>query len=463
VKKFTKQPLGSGGEVKLPILDEETEVLIESQAAVRAERFGHEMPYVDPLELEDESLSLEEVEPIDEELTSIGLAGIDLDEELEEEPDFWGGVDEEIPQEDDSVDIELWMLQSRRSQLLTPEEEILYAQRVQEGERLLRIRRELAEKRKVDPEQISEEEWAAAAGLPPYEIAIRMEEADEAKRKLIESNLRLVVSVAKRYGARGVSIADLIQEGNLGLIRAVEKFDPNRGFRFSTYATWWIRRAIARAIINHGRTIRIPVYVAELINRVIKTEQRLQQILQREPTDEEIAEEIARERAAQELLQILGRMPTEEEIRRHIPKVKRHITPERVREMRRASIEPISIESPVGERENATLGEFIPSQDMPTPNDVLERLILREQIEMILQKLQPKERDVVRLRFGLDDGQQRTLEEVGAALGITRERVRQLELRALRKLRTIGQRIQDLRSSKGLDLEQALAEIGEIQ
>jgi RNA polymerase primary sigma factor len=334
---------------------------------------------------------------------------------------------------------------------------------VQEGERLLRIRRELAEKRKVDPEQISEEEWAAAAGLPPYEIAIRMEEADEAKRKLIESNLRLVVSVAKRYGARGVSIADLIQEGNLGLIRAVEKFDPNRGFRFSTYATWWIRRAIARAIINHGRTIRIPVYVAELINRVIKTEQRLQQILQREPTDEEIAEEIARERAAQELLQILGRMPTEEEIRRHIPKVKRHITPERVREMRRASIEPISIESPVGERENATLGEFIPSQDMPTPHDVLERLILREQIEMILQKLQPKERDVVRLRFGLDDGHQRTLEEVGAALGITRERVRQLELRALRKLRTIGQRIQDLRSSKGLDLEQALAEIGEIQ
>jgi hypothetical protein len=133
VKKFTKEPVGLGGEVKLPILDEETEVLIESQAAVRAERFGHEMPYVDPLELEDESLSLEEVEPIDEELTSIGLAGIDLDEELEEEPDFWGGVDEEIPQEDDSVDIELWMLQSRRSQLLTPEEEILYAQRGARG------------------------------------------------------------------------------------------------------------------------------------------------------------------------------------------------------------------------------------------------------------------------------------------------------------------------------------------
>ncbi len=449
--------------MKLPILDEETEVLIESQAAVRAERLAQEMPYADPLELEDENLSLEEVEPLDEELTSIGLAGIDLDEELEEEPDFWGGVDEETPHEDDSVDVELWMLQSRRSQLLTPEEEIHYAQLVQEGERLMRIRRELAEKRKVAPDQISEAEWAEAAGLPPYEIAIRMEEADEAKRKLIESNLRLVVSVAKRYGARGVSIADLIQEGNLGLIRAVEKFDPSRGFRFSTYATWWIRRAIARAIINHGRTIRIPVYVAELINRVIKTEQRLQQILQREPTDEEIAEEIARERAAQELLQLLGRMPTEEEIRRHIPKVKRHITPERVREMRRASIEPISIESPVGERENATLGEFIPSQDMPTPHDVLERLILREQIEMILQKLQPKERDVVRLRFGLDDGHQRTLEEVGAALGITRERVRQLELRALRKLRHIGERIEDLRRSKGLELEAALAEIGEIQ
>ncbi|MCL6532446.1 MAG: sigma-70 family RNA polymerase sigma factor [Armatimonadetes bacterium] len=315
--------------------------------------------------------------------------------------------------------------------MLTPEEEIRYAQQVQEGERLHKVRQQLAEKRKVSVEEISEAEWAEAVGLPPYELAYRLEEAEEAKRRLIESNLRLVVSVAKRYATRGISLADLIQEGNLGLIRAVEKFDPSRGFRFSTYATWWIRRAIARAVINNGRTIRIPVYVAELINKVIKTEMRLQQILQREPTDEEIAQETG-------------------------------MSVERVREIRRASIEPISIESPVGERDNATLGEFIPSTDIvPTPEDVTRQMILREQIEMILQKLQPRERDVVRLRFGLDDGHQRTLEEVGAELKITRERVRQLELRALRKLRLIGERLEDLRKTRGLELEEALAMIEE--
>ncbi len=417
----------------MPILNEEME-LLDTQAEARLTRVGHTSSY-DPLDLEMETLDLDDIEPMDEEISSIGMGGLELGDELsaEEEYDFWGGLGEETPHEEDSVELELWMLQSRRSQLLTPEEEIRYAQQVQAGERLYKIRQQLAEKRKVSPEQITEEEWAEAAGIPPYELAFRLEEAEEAKRRLIESNLRLVVSVAKRYATRGISLADLIQEGNLGLIRAVEKFDPERGFRFSTYATWWIRRAIARAVINNGRTIRIPVYVAELINKVIKTEMRLQQILQREPTDEEIAQETG-------------------------------MSVERVREIRRASVEPISIESPVGERDNATLGEFIPSNDIvPTPEDVTRQMILREEIDMILDKLQPRERDVVRLRFGLDDGHQRTLEEVGAELKITRERVRQLELRALRKLRLIGEQIEDLRKNKGLELEEALALIEDIE
>lgn len=421
-------------EVKpVPILDEEME-LMDTQVSTRIAKVGRDLGY-DPLELEMEGSDYDDIDLIDEELTSVGMAGVEVSEELpdEEEYDFWGGLSEETPHEDDSVDVELWMLQSRRSQLLTPEEELRYAYQVQEGERLYRIRQQLAEKRKISVDGISEEDWAQAVDLPTYELAYRLEEAEEAKRRLIESNLRLVVSVAKRYATRGISLADLIQEGNLGLIRAVEKFDPNRGFRFSTYATWWIRRAIARAVINNGRTIRIPVYVAELINKVIKTEMRLQQILQREPTDEEIAQETG-------------------------------MTVERVREIRRASVEPISIESPVGERDNATLGEFIPSSDIvPTPEDVTRQMILREQIDMILQKLQPRERDVVRLRFGLDDGHQRTLEEVGAELKITRERVRQLELRAMRKLRLIGEQIEDLRKTRGLELEEALALIEDIE
>ena len=413
----------------MPVLDEEMEILMDTQATARLSKAGRDSLYDDPLGLEMESPELDDLDVLDDDFSSLSIGGLELGDELggEEEVDFWGGVGEETPHEDDSVEVELWMLQSRRSQLLTPEEEIRFSQQVQEGERLYKIRKQIADKRKVDPESISEEDWAKAANLPAWELAVRIQEAEEAKRRLIESNLRLVVSIAKRYASRGISLADLIQEGNLGLIRAVEKFDPERGFRFSTYATWWIRRAIARAVINNSRTIRIPVYVAELINKVIKTEMRLQQILQREPTDEEIAAETK-------------------------------MSVERVREIRRAAVEPISIESPVGERDNATLGEFIPSSDIvPTPEDVTERLILREQIDMILEKLQPRERDVVRLRFGLDDGYQRTLEEVGAELKITRERVRQLELRALRKLRQIGERIEDLRRNQGLELEDALA------
>ena len=265
---------------------------------------------------------------------------------------------------DDSEELEMWMRQTRRAQLLTPEQEVDLARRVQSGD--LR-----------------------------------------AKDILIESNLRLVVSIAKKYNARGIPLADLIQEGNLGLIRAVEKFDWRKGFRFSTYATWWIRRAIARAIINQGRTIRIPVYVAELINKVVKTASRLQQELQREATEEEIAEEVGL-----------------------------HV--ERVREMMRVAAEPISLETPVGEKDNSSIGDFVQSTNTPTPVDVTSTMIRREEIDGILGRLTSRERDVVRLRFGLDDGRSRTLEEVGSELNVTRERVRQIELRSMKKLRHIG-------------------------
>ncbi len=322
------------------------------------------------------------------------------DEELEEL--------EAEAQNDDSEELEMWMRQTRRAQLLTPEQEVHLA--------VLVMAKELAEKDKIkELHKLLQRSEIAHLGRPqeitPMVIQRVIAEGTEAKRHLIESNLRLVVSIAKKYNARGIPLADLIQEGNLGLIRAVEKFDWSKGFRFSTYATWWIRRAIARAIINQGRTIRIPVYVAELINKVVKTASRLQQELQREATEEEISREVG-------------------------------LSVDRVREMMRVAVEPISLETPVGEKDNSSIGDFVQSTNMPTPGDVTWSLIRREEIDGILGRLTSRERDVVRLRFGLDDGRARTLEEVGTELNVTRERVRQIELRAMKKLRHIGQELQ---------------------
>ncbi len=273
--------------------------------------------------------------------------------------------------------VRMYLREIGRVPLLTAEEEVRLAQRMERGK---------------------------AERLKPVSNRRYILDGEEAQRRLTEANLRLVVSVAKKYIGRGMNLLDLIQEGNIGLIRAVEKFDYTKGYKFSTYATWWIRQAITRAIADQARTIRIPVHMVETINRLIRISRRLLQDLGREPTSEEIAEQM-------------------------------EITAEKVREIIKVSQEPVSLETPIGEEDDSHLGDFLEDHTALAPADAASHQLLKEQVEDVLDSLTERERKVLQLRFGLDDGRSRTLEEVGKEFHVTRERIRQIEAKALRKLR----------------------------
>jgi RNA polymerase primary sigma factor len=293
----------------------------------------------------------------------------------------------------------MYLKEIGRVPLLSGAEEVALAKRVEAG---LAARARLVELDGLSPSV----EEAALLDL--------VADGEEAKRQLIQANLRLVVSIAKRYAGRGMLFLDLIQEGNLGLMRAVEKFDHSKGFKFSTYATWWIRQAITRAIADQARTIRIPVHMVETINRVLRVQRQLLQELEREPTIEELADRV-------------------------------DLTPARVREIHRISLDPLSLDSPVGEEDDSNLSDFIEDQQAEAPAEAAARHLLNEAVEEVLGELSEREQQVVRLRFGLDaSGEARTLEEVGREFGVTRERIRQIESKTLAKLRH-PQRSQRLR------------------
>ena len=319
------------------------------------------------------------------------LLDMDDEEEIEVEK-----IDLSVP---DGVSIEdpvrMYLKEIGKVPLLSAEEEIDLAQHMEDGvvakEKIAILRKRETEDGEDNTEEIAELQKAVDLG-------------DEAKKRLAEANLRLVVSIAKRYVGRGMLFLDLIQEGNLGLIKAVEKFDYRKGYKFSTYATWWIRQAITRAIADQARTIRIPVHMVETINKLIRISRQLLQELGREPSPEEIAVEM--------------NMPVE-----------------RVREILKISQEPVSLETPIGEEEDSHLGDFIQDDNVPVPADAAAFTLLKEQLEEVLGTLTEREQKVLTLRFGLEDGRARTLEEVGKEFNVTRERIRQIEAKALRKLR----------------------------
>ncbi len=315
----------------------------------------------------------------------------DLDKELEEIEVSKEELEDLSVPEGINIDdhVKMYLKEIGKVDLLTAEEEMNLAKRMAEGE---------AAKRQLADEEAELDDAARA------ELEAIVNDGEQAKKNLAEANLRLVVSIAKRYVGRGMLFLDLIQEGNLGLIKAVDKFDYTKGYKFSTYATWWIRQAITRAIADQARTIRIPVHMVETINKLVRVSRQLVQELGREPTPEELAKEL-------------------------------NMSVEKVREISKISQEPVSLETPIGEEEDSHLGDFIPDDDAPAPSEAASFVLLKEQLGDVLSTLTPREAKVLRLRFGLDDGRARTLEEVGSEFGVTRERIRQIEAKALRKLR----------------------------
>jgi RNA polymerase primary sigma factor len=296
--------------------------------------------------------------------------------------------------------IRLYLQEIGRIRLLRADEEIELARKIADLLELERIREGLFEQLDRDPQ---DKEWATAVNMTLSAFRHRLHLGRRAKDKMVQSNLRLVVSIAKKYMNRGLSFQDLIQEGSLGLIRAAEKFDHEKGYKFSTYATWWIRQAITRAIADQSRTIRLPVHLYETISRIKKTTKLLSQEMGRKPTEEEIA-------------------------------TRMEMTIEKLRFIAKSAQLPISLETPIGKEEDSRLGDFIES-DGETPEDQVSKNLLREDLESVLDTLSPRERDVLRLRYGLDDGRMKTLEEIGQIFNVTRERIRQIEAKALRKLR----------------------------
>ena len=332
------------------------------------------------------------------------LDNIDLITDDEEDIDI-ENIDLSVPE---GVSIEdpgrMYLKEIGKVQLLSADEEIHLAKVIEDGFEIKQRCHELEKKlRKPENPEVKEELTKKLEALKK-DGKKKIDAGEAAKKRLAEANLRLVVSIAKRYVGRGMQFLDLIQEGNLGLIKAVEKFDYNKGYKFSTYATWWIRQAITRAIADQARTIRIPVHMVETINRLMRTQRTLLQELGREPTQEEVAREM--------------KMPVE-----------------RVAEIQKISQEPVSLETPIGEEEDSHLGDFIQDDNVPMPADAAAYTLLKEQLLEVLGTLTDREQKVLRLRFGLDDGRAKTLEEVGKEFDVTRERIRQIEAKALRKLR----------------------------
>lgn len=357
-------------------------------------------------------LESEDIDKVYETIENMGIEieGTDVLAPVNQDDDDFEVADvEEVPEEelvdtsalaegfaiDDPV--RMYLKEIGKVDLLSPDEELKLAEQMTAGAEAIEAINKLEADRAVGLENPMTEEEEKN-----YRKAIKT--GDRAKKRLAEANLRLVVSIAKRYVGRGMLFLDLIQEGNLGLIKAVEKFDSSKGFKFSTYATWWIRQAITRAIADQARTIRIPVHMVETINKVIRVSRQLLQELGHDPSPEEIAEEMD--------------MPVD-----------------RVRDILKIAQEPVSLETPIGEEEDSHLGDFIPDDDAPEPAEAASFMLLKEQLVEVLKTLTPREEKVLRLRFGIEDGHTRTLEEVGKEFNVTRERIRQIEAKALRKLR----------------------------